>query len=92
MLRYFTIALSRFIRLMMAMAEWPGFLMNLILMRAGFPPVVIKLQNREPYIAALRRADVGENEGIVSFIGQNLLDAENLYVRGATGESIRRFR
>ncbi len=66
-------------------------LMNLILMRSGFPPVVIKLQNREPYIAALRRADVGENEGIVSFIGENLLDAENLYLRGATGESIEDF-
>jgi len=63
-------------------------LMNLILMRAGFPPVVIKLQGREPYIAALRRADAGETDGIVSFVGQNLLDAEHLYLRGARGESI----
>jgi Fic family protein len=63
-------------------------LMNLILMRAGFPPVVIKLQNRDPYIAALRRADAGENEAIVSFIGENLIDAENLYLRGAKGEPI----
>jgi Fic family protein len=63
-------------------------LMNLILMRAGFPPVVIKLQNREPYIAALRRADAGENEAIVSFIGENLIDAETLYLRGAKGEPI----
>jgi Fic family protein len=66
-------------------------LMNLILMRSGFPPVVIKLQNREPYIAALRRADAGENEAIVSFIGQNLIDAESLYLRGAKGESIEDF-
>jgi fido (protein-threonine AMPylation protein) len=66
-------------------------LMNLILMRAGFPPVVIKLQNREPYIAALRRADVGENEAIVSFIGENVIDAETLYLRGAKGESIEDF-
>jgi Fic family protein len=63
-------------------------LMNLILMRAGFPPVVIKLPNREPYIAALRRADAGENEAIVSYIGQNLIDAEELYLRGANNESI----
>ena len=63
-------------------------LMNLILMRAGFPPVVIKLKDRDPYVAALRRADAGETEGIVSFIGQNLLDAENLYLRGAKGEAI----
>ena len=66
-------------------------LMNLILMRAGFPPVVIKLQNREPYIAALRRADVGESEAVVAFIGENLIDAENLYLRGAKGEPIEDF-
>ena len=32
-----------------------------------------------------------KTRGIVSFIGQNLLDAENLYLRGATGESIEDF-
>lgn len=63
-------------------------LMNLILMRAGFPPAIIKIQDREPYVAALRRADAGEIEGIVTFVGQNVLDAENLYLRGAKGESI----
>ena len=63
-------------------------LMNLILMRSGFPPVVIKLQEREPYIAALRRADAGETEGIVSFVGKCVVEAENLYLRGAKGESI----
>jgi len=63
-------------------------LMNLVLMRSGFPPVVIKLETRDPYVAALRRADVGENDAIVSFIGENLVDAENLYLRGARGESI----
>jgi Fic family protein len=63
-------------------------LMNLILMRAGFPPVVIKLQDRDPYVAALRRADAGETEGIIAFIGQNLIAAEDLYLRGARGGSI----
>jgi Fic family protein len=63
-------------------------LMNLILMRAGYPPVVIKLQERNPYVAALRRADAGETEGIVSFIAQNLVEAESLYLRGAKGESV----
>ncbi|NOS69661.1 MAG: Fic family protein [Verrucomicrobia bacterium] len=63
-------------------------LMNLILMRNGFPPVVIKLQDRDPYVAALRRADAGETEGIVSFIGEKLIASENLFLRGARGESI----
>jgi len=63
-------------------------LMNLILMRHGFPPVVIKLLARERYVAALRKADAGETGDIVSFVGECLLDAETLYLRGAGGESI----
>lgn len=63
-------------------------LMNLILMRYGFPPVVIKLESRDPYVAALRQADAGEMETIMQFITQSLLDAEALYLRGAKGESI----
>jgi Fic family protein len=63
-------------------------LMNLILMRSGFPPAVIKLQDRNPYIAALRQADAGETEGIMSFVAQNLVDTETLYLRGAQGKSI----
>lgn len=63
-------------------------LMNLILMRHGFPPVIIKLAARELYVAALRQADGGESSTLVSFIGQSLLDSETLYLRGARGESI----
>ena len=63
-------------------------LMNLVLMRSGLPPVVIKLQERQPYIAALRQADVGENDALFAFIGKNLLDSENLYLRGARNEPI----
>jgi len=63
-------------------------LMNLILMRHGFPPVIIKLATREPYVAALRQADGGESSTLVSFVAQSLLDSETLYLRGARGESI----
>jgi len=63
-------------------------LMNLILMRHGFPPVVIKLQQREPYVAALRQADANDIKPLVSFVGECLLDSERLFLRGARGESI----
>lgn len=63
-------------------------LMNLILMRHGFPPVVIKLPARERYVAALRKADAGESGDIVSFVGECLVDSEELYLRGARGEPI----
>ncbi len=63
-------------------------LMNLILMRHRFPPVVIKLAAREPYVAALRQADAGQDTQLVSFIGESLLDSETLFLRGARGDSI----
>ena len=63
-------------------------LLNLIVLRHGFPPVVVKLADRDSYVAALRKADVGESEGLATFVCQNLLDAESLYLRGAKGGSI----
>lgn len=63
-------------------------LMNLLVMRAGFPPAVVKLADRDPYVAALRRADAGELDGITAFIAKCVLDSESLYLRGAKGESI----
>jgi Fic family protein len=63
-------------------------LMNLLVMRSGFPPVVVKLSERDPYVAALRKADAGELRGITEFISQSVLDSESLYLRGAKGASI----
>lgn len=47
-------------------------LMNLILIRAGFPPCVIRREDRATYLEALRQADAGEYEPFVGFI----LDSE----------------
>jgi hypothetical protein len=63
-------------------------LMNLILMQSGFPPAIIKVTDRNQYVAALAKADVGENKDIVEFIAKNLIDSETLYLRGAKGEPI----
>lgn len=35
-------------------------LMNLILMRAGYPPIAVRLEDRPAYISALQRAQAGE--------------------------------
>lgn len=63
-------------------------LMNLILMQHGFPPVIVKVTDRNPYVAALAKADAGENKDIVEFMARNLVDSERLYLRGARGEPI----
>ncbi len=63
-------------------------LLNAVLIRHGFPPVVVKLAQRDAYVAALRRADASEPAGLIEFVAQALLDSETLYLRGARGESV----
>ena len=62
--------------------------MNLILMQAGYPPVIIKTQDKANYLAALRQADAGLLEPFTVYIAQNLLHSLEIMLRGARGESI----
>ncbi|WP_339814955.1 Fic family protein [uncultured Imperialibacter sp.] len=63
-------------------------LMNFILMQYGFPPVIIKTEDKENYFAALRLADVGQIEPFVEYIGGNLVRCLEIMIKGAIGESI----
>ena len=63
-------------------------LMNLLLMQAGYPPVVIKQQDRQAYYYALRQADAGDWSTFVEYIGENQLHALDIQLRGAKGESM----
>jgi len=51
--------------------------MNLLLVRLGYPPAIIFKQQRDRYLAALRRADVGDHGALGEFIARAVLD--NLY-------------
>jgi Fic family protein len=63
-------------------------LMNLILMQAGYPPVVIKTQEKEAYYRAIRQADGGDLNKFVEYVIGELLHSQDLMIRGAKGESI----
>jgi Fic family protein len=63
-------------------------LMNLVLMKVGFPPVVIKTEKKQEYFTALRQADGGDELAFVAYIGEQLLYSLELYLKGAKGESI----
>jgi len=63
-------------------------LMNLLLMRAGYPPSVIKVAKKEVYYTALRKADGDDWNVFVEYVGTVLLDSMKLYLKGAKGESI----
>ncbi|MBF9238260.1 Fic family protein [Hymenobacter sp. BT683] len=65
-------------------------LMNLILMRHGYPITVIKADEptRNRYLAALSSADAGDPEPFLRFIIENVEASLRLMIRAAKGESI----
>lgn len=63
-------------------------LMNMLLMRAGYPPSIIKAEKKEVYYTALRKADGDDLDAFVKYVGIVLLDSLELYLKGANGESI----
>lgn len=63
-------------------------LMNLLLMQYGYPPVIVKQQDRQAYYFALRQADGGELSAFIEYMGENLLHSLNIQLKGAKGESL----
>ncbi|MHA3787505.1 Fic family protein [Flavobacterium hauense] len=63
-------------------------LMNFILMKFGYPPVVIKTEDKVNYFAALRLADAGNITAFIEYIAKNLNRSLEIMIAGAQGESI----
>ena len=62
-------------------------LMNLILMRAGYVPAVIRKERRPAYYGALSTADSGDIGPLVSFVASELLETQEVYLRALQGKS-----
>ncbi len=52
-------------------------LLNLLLVRLGYPPAIIYTRDRNRYLRALRRADIGDPEPLGELIARSVTD--NLY-------------
>lgn len=63
-------------------------LMNLILMQKGYPPVVVKLDDRTNYYSLLSRADVGDSWPFVEYIAERLQNSLQLFLKAASGGDI----
>ncbi|GGB84244.1 hypothetical protein GCM10007424_25340 [Flavobacterium suaedae] len=63
-------------------------LMNFILMKFGYPPVIVKTEDKENYYRVLRLADTGNLQAFVDYIAQNLVHSLEIMIAGAKGESI----
>ncbi len=63
-------------------------LVNFALLRRRLPPIVIKTEDRDRYIAGLQSADLGQIVPLATFMMENALWSLDLATRAANGESI----
>ncbi|MEM6285900.1 MAG: Fic family protein [Bacteroidota bacterium] len=61
-------------------------LMNLLLMRDGYVPAVLRQENRPAYYGALSEADGGDSQGIIQFVAEELAETTELYLRALKRE------
>jgi len=63
-------------------------IMNYVLMKNNFPPVIIKDADKKKYITALNKADAGDLEAFVNYIGEQLVWSQEISIKAAKGEGI----
>lgn len=63
-------------------------LMNLILMQKGFPPAVIKMDDRKNYYSLLSRADNNDTWAFVEYILERVQNSLNVYLKAINGGDI----
>ena len=63
-------------------------LMNYILLKKQYPPVIIKSEDKENYLTALQKADLGYIVNIIEYIEKQLVWSLNITLKAAKGENI----
>ncbi|MCT9929728.1 Fic family protein [Planotetraspora sp. A-T 1434] len=54
--------------------------LNLILVRLGYPPIIVLKQQREAYLTAMRRADIGDYGALGELIARAMEDNLNRFI------------
>ncbi len=63
-------------------------LTNLILMQYGYPPIILKVTEKDLYLSALHQADNDNFELFLELIARNVATSLDILIKGANGESI----
>ncbi|MFT3934490.1 MAG: Fic family protein [Chitinophagaceae bacterium] len=63
-------------------------LMNYILIKNNYPPIIIKSEDKKNYLAALHDADTGNISSFKTYIAQQLIPSLELSIRAALNEDI----
>jgi Fic family protein len=62
-------------------------IMNLVLLRAGYPPAIIARVNRRQYYRVLAQADSGQAAPLVNFVGRAVERSLTLYLEAGTPQT-----
>lgn len=63
-------------------------LLNYVLLKFGFPPVVIKTEDKKNYLRVLHLADLGDYSAFIDYVAEQLIWSLELSIKGAKGESV----
>ena len=63
-------------------------LMNYVLLKHNYPPVIIKSSDKDNYLRALHLADVGDYEPLIDYIAQQVVWSLQTSIKAAKGESL----
>ncbi|MFZ6012924.1 MAG: Fic family protein, partial [Bacteroidota bacterium] len=63
-------------------------LMNYVLLKNDYPPVIIKSADKKNYLFALNKADTGDENAFVEYISNQLVWSLEINIKAARGESI----
>ena len=66
-------------------------IMNYILLRNEYPPVIIKSEDKENYLSALQKADIGDINAIIKYIEEQLIWSLGIAINAAKGEEIEEY-
>ncbi len=63
-------------------------LVNYLLLRDGYPPIIVPTERKKDYLTALRLADAGDMAVLADFLGSCLIRSLQLGIKAAKGESV----
>jgi len=63
-------------------------LMNLHLMKSGYPPLIIKSEDKKNYLYALNQADSGNINAFIEYLAKQMLWSLSISIKGAKGEDV----
>lgn len=63
-------------------------ILNYIMLKNNYPPVIIKSDDKESYLTALQKADIGDIEALIEYVEEQSIWSLELSLKAANGEDI----